>query len=309
MTNAHTDTAAVSALAAGAVLNAGSTVVIGSIAADQSTSLVSATGFFVSIVVLWTIRSSHQRPAWTPDTVRLVIAANVRTCAEFVAYFLALEHLEPSLADATLNGTSPLAMAIAAALGLSATTLSRRQWIPILFIAAGLSLTAFTAVSGRSALPDDVDGNAVLGVLLAMAAGVATAAVVTTLKRLSMAGWSNLEILRYRFGLLVVVSAALSIGRPLGDVTAVGLGAFVVVVLVGVTLPLWLIQFGISRVSVLTVLVLGNLGPLATYALELFDPRLALTAASGIATALTCVGIVSYAFATRHDADEPNSRS
>ena len=49
----------------------------------------------------------------------------------------------------------------------------------------------------------------------------------------------------------------------------------------------------------LTVLVLANLGPLATHTLELFDLRLSVTAASGAATALTCIGIIWYAIVTR----------
>ncbi len=309
MSSASYDKAAVSGLAAAAVLSSGSSVIIGSIAADQPATLVSAAGFSVSIIVLWAIRSAHRRPAWTHETVRLVIAANVLTCIEFLALFFALAHLEPSLADAILSGAAPLAVVIAGALGIAATTLSGKQWIPVVFIAAGLALTALTAVTGRSALPDDMDGNSVLGVTLAAAAGVASAGLVVVLKRLSQSGWSNLEILRYRFGLLVVVSIALSIGEPLGDIDPVGVGAFIAVVLVGITLPLYFVQFAISRVAVLTVLVLGNLSPVATYVLELFDPRLDVTIASAVATALTCIGIISYAIATRGNADAPAASS
>ncbi len=288
-----------SALVAAAVLISASSVLIGNFATDRSPAVVSGAGFFVSIIVFWTIRSRHRRPAWTSETFRLVAAANVLTSAVFLAFFFSLKYLEPSLASSVQTGSAPLAAVIASAVGISTTRFSRRQSIPVLVIAAGVTLTVVTAMTGLSGLPLDSTGGALFGVALAVVSGSSTLALTVVLKRLSNAGWSNLEVLRYRFGLIVIVSTALSVGQPIGDVGAVEVAAFVAVALIVITLPMYLLQFAISRAAVLTVVVFINLVPATTFALQLLDPRLAVSVASAVATALTCAGIISYAVAAR----------
>jgi drug/metabolite transporter (DMT)-like permease len=165
-----------------------------------------------------------------------------------------------------------------------------------------IAVLAWGSVSGQSAVGDVGTAAATLGVVLTLVCGLASTANVIYSKRLSDAGQSPQSVLAVRFFLMIAVAWTMVLLSDSPKLVAAFLPATVIAV-IGVALPMYLIQVGIKHTEPITASLITALSPPFAYLLQFQDRRLqpsvlTLVGLGGI-TVLVGVAVVARGHAER----------
>jgi drug/metabolite transporter (DMT)-like permease len=184
----------------------------------------------------------------------------------------ALRYLEPAVVNVVGIALGPvLTLAFNPLLRRGTAILRAEAWV-----AAGIGvligLLLWGSFTGHSGL-DRTSGETLAGVALVLVTGVGSVTNVIYSKRLSDADLPPRRVLAVRFFLILAVTWALV---AVDDAPGVGvaLGPSALIALLGVALPLYLLQVGIRRTEPITASILLTLSPLFAYVMQLADNRL-----------------------------------
>lgn len=206
-------------------------------------------------------------------SVVLLVTLNFFSGVSWIGYYYALKYIEPAIVSAIMGCVGPLFIFVAC---LSfGREVSVRQAITSVGIIFGTVLLAWASISNLSAVQNSNQHQVTLGLAAALIGGLGQVMTTLSTKELAKQSWSASQIMAHRFYLLIAVSAIAAMNERgvmvagLSDVASVGL-----VTVLGIILPLWLLQRGIIMSSPFTVSVLLALGPLVTLAFQGLDSRL-----------------------------------
>lgn len=222
-----------------------------------------------ALVFLLFARKGAGEMAWTP-----LLVLNLATAITFLSFFFALKLIEPAIAVAVNIGIGPiLAVLIAWHAGGGKPSMHR------LGVCAGiLAGCAVLCVSALRGSGFSLEGGSPLPGLAASAiAGVGTVAITVASRSLMDRGWQPGAVLAHRFYAVVPASLLLSLGLdPASLAWTPGLALLLPgVALVGVLIPLYLLQFGIRRCDPYTVMVTMAALPALTFLIEGLSPAYA----------------------------------
>jgi len=240
---------------------------------------IAALTFTISTLVFLTVamvRGGRDLVALT-RWPREIVAINVTSATAWIAFFYALQSLEPSLVQVIWAGSGPLAIMLLERAGVRRLVVPTRLGAlePWCLAAVGLvvALAGLVAVLGLSATDP---GPAAFGVGLALLSGAAISVNILLCKRLHERGVAPVPLLSVRFVGVVVVALACApfarSGASLWSSSALPHVTLAAVMLI--VLPLYLNQRGIALASPLTVRVVHAAGPVLVFALQLVDGRL-----------------------------------
>lgn len=219
-----------------------------------------------ALVFLLFARKGAGAPAWTP-----LVVLNVATAVTFLCFFFALKLIEPAIAVAVEIGIGPpLAVLIAWRTGGGRP--SRHRLGVCAGILAGCAVLGVSALHGSGFSVGG--GSPVLGLAASAVAGVGAVAITVASRTLMDRGWQPGAVLAHRFYAVVPASLLLSLGLdPAGIDWTADLALLIVgVALVGVLVPLYLLQFGIRRCDPYTVMVTMAALPALTFLIEGASP-------------------------------------
>ena len=225
-----------------------------------------------------------------------VAVLNVSTAATWLSLLYALKLLEPAVVNVVGLALGPLLTVLLAPLLRRGGSILRAEVAVSAGICACIVLLAWESIAGRSGIGHPAAGQVDLGLALTLVCGVASTVNVIYSKRLSDAGHRPEEVLAVRFFLIIAVSwALLAAGGPARIAEALLPGA--VIAVIGVALPMYLLQLGIRYTEPITASLLTTLSPPFAFLLQLPDRRLHPSALTliGIAgiTALVAVGVLA----------------
>ncbi|MGX7828005.1 EamA family transporter [Actinokineospora sp. 24-640] len=230
-----------------------------------------------------------------------VIAINIMTAGAWLTLLYALKMLEPAVVNVVAFAIGPVLTVLLGPLLRKGSTVLRAEVLVAVGVVAALALLSWGSVSGNSGVGDIDTGQAVLGLALGFACGVACVGSVIYSKRLSDHGLTPLSSLSVRFFLMIVVSWALVATSDEPGIGPAFLPAALIAV-IGVALPSYLGQLGIKYVEPITASLVDTLSPVFAFLLQLLDGRLtpsALTLACILAiTVLVGIGVVAR---SRHE--------
>ncbi|MBF8742108.1 DMT family transporter [Pseudomonas guariconensis] len=202
-----------------------------------------------------------------------LVALNFFSGVSWIGYYYALKYIEPAIVSAIMGCVGPLFIFVAC---LSfGRDVSVRQAITSVGIIFGTVLLAWASISNLSAVHNSNQYQVTLGLAAALIGGLGQVMTTLSTKELAKQSWNASQIMAHRFYLLITVSAIAAINdsgvmiAELSDVASVGL-----VTILGIIVPLWLLQRGIIMSSPFTVSVLLALGPLVTLTFQILDSRL-----------------------------------
>jgi drug/metabolite transporter (DMT)-like permease len=229
---------------------------------------------------------------------RDVVAINVITAWAWLTLLFALKYLEPAVLNVIAFAIGPALTVLLGPLLRRGTTALTAERAVAAFILGLIGLLSWESLSGMSAVGKISTGHAVLGIVLAVACGLACTGNVIYSKRLIDAGLTPLSSSAIRYFVTIIVSWTIVIATKSG-----GLGSSIlpgaIVALLGLTLPTYLGQIGIRYVEPITAALLETLSPVCAFLLQFFDARLQ---ASGITFAgiagITC--LVGLGVLARH---------
>lgn len=214
-------------------------------------------------------RKGAGEPAWTP-----LVVLNVATAVTFLSFFFALKLIEPAIAVAVNIGIGPF-LAVLIAWRAGGGRPSRRRLGVCAGILAGCAVLCVSALRG-SGVPVE-GGSPLLGLAASALAGLGTVAITVASRTLMDRGWQPGAVLAHRFYAVVPASLLMSLWlAPAGLEWTPELSLLLPgVALVGVLIPLYLLQFGISRCDPYTVMVTMAALPVLTFLVEGLSPAYA----------------------------------
>ena len=222
----------------------------------------------------------------SPESFRLlarrpgeVLAVNVTTALAWIAFFYALRTIEPLLVQILFSGIGPLSVTWLDRFVVltSPEPLDRTERGIHLGLLVSLVLAAAVAVGGLSGTGPQPVTTALLGVGLAVGAGICISLSTVLSRRLSDAGVLPSALVSVRFVGAVVLAAALVVvsggGLSLGG-SRQEIVVAVAAVLALIVFPIYVNQVGTALASPLTVRAVLALGPVVIFVLQLVEGRL-----------------------------------
>jgi len=222
----------------------------------------------------------------SPESFRLlarrpgeVLAVNVTTALAWIAFFYALRTIEPLLVQILFSGVGPLSVTwLDRFVALTRPKpLGRTERAIHLGLLVSLVLAAVVVVSGLSGMGQQSVRTALLGVGLAVGAGISISLSTVLSRRLSDAGVRPSALVSVRFVGAIVLAAALAVvsggGLSLGG-SRHEIVVAVVAVLALIVFPIYVSQVGTALASPLTVRAVLALGPVVIFVLQLLEGRL-----------------------------------
>ena len=222
----------------------------------------------------------------SPESFRLlarrpgeVLAVNVTTALAWIAFFYALRTIEPLLVQILFSGVGPLSVSWLDRLVVLTRPepLGRTERAIHLGLLGSLVLAAVVVVGGLSGMGRQSAGTALLGVGLAVGAGISISLSTVLSRRLSDTGVRPSALVSVRFVGAIVLAAALAIvsggGLSLGG-SRHEIVVAIVAVLALIVFPIYVNQVGTALASPVTVRAVLALGPVVIFVLQLLEGRL-----------------------------------
>ena len=294
------------ALLSAAILLASGSVFIGAYSATIPPVVIAFVGFTGAAIAAWLLPTGI-RPELRRSDLLLLAGANLATVCIFVSYYYALTLAEPALVAATQSGSSPLfAFVVALLVPQIVPPEGRLARLSLLLILTAVLLTVVVAATDLSGLETVSSGTALLGMALALISGASTYVLTVLLKALGQRGWSTVQIIRFRFLFIVLLTGWFSLGVSEGQAALrlILTTSLLPLCLAFVALPMFLIQTGVLRLPVITVLMAINAIPVLTYVIQIADGRISISVWSLVATVMTTVGVVAYIVSVRNQQTE-----
>nr|WP_237351651.1 hypothetical protein [Rhizobium sp. ACO-34A] len=250
----------------------------------------------------------------TPEQLKIAWAngaslfgLNLSTALVWIAYFFALEMIEPAVVFTVFSGLIPIAILVASACGLpeASRLCNRVEGIGLIIVAIGVGYLAAITLLGQSGFVRGGWIAALVGLLLTWVSAVNLAAMMIYSHRLNRLGIAPAAQYGLRFPLYVVV--ALSAGwlglDAKGPVDPGGLLAVVVIGFAIMAFPVFAMQKAISLMSTLSLAAITALGPLFVFLFQIVEGRVAYAPATmtGLMIYFAGAALAAYGGTRRSD--------
>lgn len=260
---------------------------------DYDSFLIGAAvfGFTAVGTLIWArIRTPNQlRIAW--GNLGALLGLNLSTTFVWIAYFFALQMIEPAVVFTIFSGLIPIAILIASACGVAEASSLRNRvegfGLGVVVIAVGYLATI--TILGQSGFVRGGLTDAVFGLLLTCVSAVNLAAMMIYSQRLDRLGVAPVAQYGLRFPLYVMVAliaAWLGLDAK-GPIDPLGLLWVVVIGFAIMAFPVFAMQKAISLISTLSLAAITALGPLFVFVFQIIEGRVAYAPA-------TVTGLVIY---------------
>lgn len=285
------------------ILEAAQAVFFGGAFQGYDSFLVGAAvfGFTALGALTWTgFRAADElRTAWHNSAA--LFGLNLSTALVWIAYFLALQMIEPAVVFTVFSGLIPITVLAAWAFGVpEATPLrNRTEGVGLLIIVIGIGYLIAITVLGQSGFVRGGRTIALAGLVLTAVSGASLAAMMIYSQRLNHLGVSPVAQYGLRFPFYVAVAL---VGTFLGldQKGSVDPGGLVMVVLIGFAImafPVFAMQKAISLMSTLSLAAITALGPLFVFLFQIIEGRVDYAPATMTGLIIYFIGAILAAYA------------
>lgn len=255
-------------------------VYLGGLVQRVSPSAVALVAFGASTGILLPVALARYRDSlgilWRQR--RLLSWANITSAIGWLLFLGSLRLIEPCLVQILYFGVGPLSVVSIdrylskAAVAVPLTRAERPIFIGLLI---SLVLAGVVAVSGLSGMETQPTGKSMLGVIFAIAGGVAMSASIMQCRRLNDAGVTPGVLFSARYPLTALAAGILAFMSPTGmSDTPQWLSVPMAVAALLILVPSYINQVAISLASPLTVRVVMASAPVIVFLLETIEGRL-----------------------------------
>jgi drug/metabolite transporter (DMT)-like permease len=238
---------------------------------------------FTAVGVISVVVNEVRGPGGTWSKMRRhradVIALNLTTAVTWLSLLYALKYVEPAIANVVSIAIGPACTVLLLPLWGRGGRPLRVEVAVSAAVVALIAILVWASFTGRSAVAVAHPQWIAIGLVGAVVSGIASALNIIYSKRLSVAGLSPVSVMAVRYFAIVAITWPFAIGS---GVTAFRHALFpaLVVGVIGIAVPMYLLQSGIRHVEAITAAMLINLAPALTFVLQFFDGRLRQSAIS-----------------------------
>lgn len=227
-----------------------------------------------------------------------LLLLNAGTALTFLCFFQALKLIEPAVAGAVEIGVGPI-LTVAMSMALTRERPPCRRVVICIGVLSGCVLLGVAAL-GSGAL-ESAGQDVWLGLAASVAAGFGAALITMASKTLLGHGWTSGAVLAHRFYLILPLSLAMAWGAGGAPVEWSGhlVAVLLAVSVIGILIPLYLLQVGIRYSDPHTVMVTMAALPVVTFLLEGLSPRYAWSWGTAAGLAVVTVFLLLDARARR----------
>lgn len=284
------------------ILEAAQAVFFGGVFQDDDSFVIGGAvfGLTAAAALIWaTVRTPEQlKIAWANGAS--LFRLNLSTALVWVAYFFALQMIEPAVVFTVFSGLIPIAVVVASACGLpEASPLRNRiEGGGLIIVAIGVGYLGAITLLGQSGFVRGGWTAGLVGLLLTCVSAVSLAAMMIYSQRLNRLGIAPVAQYGLRFPLYVMVSfpaAWLGIDGK-GPVDSGGLFAVVVIGLAIMAFPVFAMQKAISLMSTLSLAAITALGPLFVFLFQIVEGRVVYASATMTGLMIYFAGAVLAAY-------------
>lgn len=284
------------------ILEAVQAVFLGGVFQKHDSFLIGAVVFGLSAaaMLIWAAKTTPDQLwiAWSNKTS--LLALNLSTTLVWVAYFYALQVIEPAVAFTIFSGLIPITIFVASACGVPEASLLRNriEGLGIAIVLLAICYLCVITLMGQSGFVRGGWIAALTGLGLTLVSGVSLAVMMIYSQRLDRLGVEPTAQYGLRFPVYVIVSScAVWVGLDAkGPIDRSSLALVSFFGLLIIAFPVFAMQKAISLMPTLTLAAVTALGPLFVFALQLFEGRVAYAPATMTGLAIYFVGAVLSAY-------------
>ena len=226
--------------------------------------------FFITTLYFQMFAFKQQSAIKWNKATSILLKLNAASALTFMGFYFALKYIEPAIVSSLEMGLGPLfviLLAIKQKHHINKTKVS----IAIGTLVACLILI-YAVFAGKSAL---ITWNkfSLLGILASIFCGLGTVLCTLYSKQLSELGWTSSMILSKRFYGIIFLSLIATYDVIL-DYVIGNIGWILLMTLLGVLVPMYLLQKGIQYCTPFFVMMSLCFIPVFTFFFQLFDTRL-----------------------------------
>jgi hypothetical protein len=216
---------------------------------------------FLSCSLFYGLLSGRRSIELGRTQVKYLLLLNVWTALAFVSFYWAIAFVPGSIVSLMEAAVGPLWI-----IGLSLRSETIQPDKARIGVAAAVTLLAFLAAYSSGNLESV---QHVYGMILAVVAGCGAALVAKYSRQSSSVRIAPAVVLAHRFHLTYLVAAGLLCFNMTWSVNSATLWITVLLGFIGVVLPLYLLQIGMSRCEPIVTMFSLTLIPLITYCFEI----------------------------------------
>lgn len=232
--------------------------------------LFTGISFFITMIYFqFVVLNQRVKTVWNEAAIPLV-KLNLASILAFMGFYFALKYIEPAIVSSLEMGLAPLFVLLLAV--RQKIQIKRVQWwIAISTIGACFVLIA-AVFSGQSAVIQ-WGRYSVLGIIASIICGLGAVLCTLYSKKLSELGWTSSMILAKRFYGIILLSFMATYDVLLGYFLN-NIGWILIMTVLGVLVPMYLLQKGIQYCEPFIVMMSLCFVPVFTFFFQLFDTRL-----------------------------------
>ncbi|MEZ4816114.1 MAG: DMT family transporter [Bdellovibrionota bacterium] len=248
--------------------------------------------FLIGMLVFWALLgrgvwSSFQRVS---QEKKLFLLLNFYTTLNWLTFFYSLKYIEPVLAGAIAFSLLPAITVILNAYFRPNMSVSFLEKLSSLGILASILLLVYGEISQVTSLAHPVFNMQVIGVLLCILTSIGMSYNTFITKELSDKKFRTTEVMAFRFIALCLVSFIfLKLGGatiPIYDFSFLGVSLLVGVV--GVVIPMFIIQKAIEKTEPVIISIILALTPGVTFLFEVLEGRIEMRLTSAVGAMMCC---------------------
>lgn len=199
-----------------------------------------------------------------------LLKLNLTSVLAFMGFYFALKYIEPAIVSSLEMGVGPLFVLVIAL--RTRVHIPRIQWWIVLGTLGACLLLIYAIFSGNSGVTEWRIENS-WGIVTSIFCGLGAALCTIYSKQLSTLGWSSSMILSKRF-IAIIILSFIATYDTLILYFLENIAWIMMVTIMGVLIPMYLLQKGIQYCETFIVMMSLCFIPVFTFFFQLFDPRL-----------------------------------
>lgn len=199
-----------------------------------------------------------------------LLKLNLASVLAFMGFYFALKYIEPAIVSSLEMGVGPLFVLVIAL--RTRVHIPRIQWWIALGTLGACLLLIYVIFSGNSGVTEWRVENS-WGIVTSIFCGLGAVLCTIYSKQLSTLGWSSSMILSKRF-IAIIILSFIATYDTLILYFLENIAWIMMVTIMGVLIPMYLLQKGIQYCETFIVMMSLCFIPVFTFFFQLFDPRL-----------------------------------
>lgn len=233
--------------------------------------LFTGISFFITAIYFQCFALQHKatpqwRYSWKP-----LFKLNIASVITFMGFYFALKYIEPAIVSSLEMAIGPLFILLLTFFQRKAVQKSQWAIAVATFMACGILITA--VLLGQSGVAMQLSMEVILGILASMICGIGAVFCSVYSKQLNELGWTSSMVLAKRYIGIILISFLFTydIIIPYFKDNIIWILA---ITIVGVMLPMYLLQKGIQYTNTFLVMMSLCFIPVFTFIFQLFDTRI-----------------------------------